>query len=162
MATTREEILERLRALLHLDTFFPDPEIDAPEPTLWRPDMDEAGGLPGILPARMWDASNVADGPVSVTRDAGDEDSCELMLSCAIAYVCASPHQSARRARRDDAAVLLEALIADDRTLGLDPQVYARIASADRDDKVAIRHAVPVAAIIINIEVDYVAASPAG
>lgn len=173
--TMHERILLTLKGLIEEDDFFPKPEVDSPEPQEWRPDSEDAGGFtiappPGgwtedipdpSLPQRMWDAANVADGPVTVTRDAGDEDDCELMLECAIAYVCASADAAARRARRDAAGKRVETLIAADRTLGLGVQVYARISETSRDDKVAIRHALPVAATVITIQVDYVGRSPA-
>lgn len=154
--TTREAILLALAALLKSDPFFPEPDLDAPEPRNWRTPV------PGAKSA-LQDCVTVQDGDVSVTRDGGAEDSWELQLDAAIVYVVQGVDRRERRRRRDQAGEHIAALIAGNRSLGLeDPQIYAEIAEGpDRDDEVPVKAAAPVALIRVPIAIQFIASSPA-
>lgn len=164
--TLRERIVEALFTLVSTDAFFPspatDPEamtLDDPEATGWR-----------MLDGGLQDCADVSDmqGDVDVVAEAlgGDGDAsdivCDLNLKPTLAYACAGADKSARRARRDTAAQHFTDLIAADRTLGVDPQVYAVIEAAERRDDVPQDGAQVAATLIVTLSIDYVASSPAG
>jgi hypothetical protein len=154
--TRREQILEAFRIMLRTDDFFPEPELDAPEPVNWRTD------IPGAQVA-MGDHCSVQDGDVRVTRDGGAENDWELELDAVIAYAVYASDQRIRRRRRDAAQGHIAALIRADRTLGLgDPQIFAEIGESVRDDHIPVQAAQPVALLIVTVTVQFVTSSAAG
>lgn len=156
--SVREDILLALQALLAADSFFPAAEIDAAEPGAWR---ENAIGLADGLA----DAAAVQDcGAPELTRDGGPDDTWELRGEFMIAYaVRAAPlNRKAQRARRDAAAARIAALVAADRTLGLDPSTYAEVGAPTRHDGAPIKASAPVSTLLVPINVDYIATSAAG
>jgi hypothetical protein len=159
VSTLREAILVALQGLLQADSFFPDDvEIDAEEPKAWRSSADG-------LTAGLADAAAVQDcDKPEVTRDGGPDDVWELRGAFVIAYaVSASPQfRGQQRARRDLAERKIAELIALDRTLGLDPSVYAEVGPVERHNNAPIKATAPVATSIVTINVDFIAPSAAG
>ena len=154
--TRREQILRALQSMMEQSGFFPPVSLDAPEPDDWRTP------IPGEASA-LGDHAAVQDGPVKVTRDGGAVNDWELELEATLAYSVAGADRGARRARRDAGAAMIQALIRADRQLGLgDPQVYAEIAEAIRDDNIPVKASAPVALLLVTVAVQYVAPSAAG
>lgn len=158
--SVREDILLALQALLAADSFFPPAEIDAAEPGSWREAATTLGLADGLA-----DAAAVQDcGEPELTRDGGPDDVWEMRGEFMIAYaVRAAPAaRKAQRARRDAAAARIAALIAADRTLGLDPSTYAEVGPPTRHDNAPIKASAPVSTLLVPINVDYIATSAAG
>ena len=156
MSSTREAILVAFQTLLAADPFFPPAAIDEPEPSNFRTPV------PGENPA-MGDYLSVQDGPLKTTRDGGAADDFELELEVTLAYAVVLANTAERRARRDAAMQKIVAIVAANRTLGLgDPQIYAEIADAVRDDNVPVKAAAAVALLLVTVTVQFIAPSAAG
>ena len=152
----REDILQGLRSLIASDSWFPTVWLDEPEPSNWRTN------IPGEV-AAMGDYCAVQDGPLHITRDGGAANDFELQVDTTIAYAVMLADGAPRRLRRDTASDRIAALIAANRGLGLgDPQIYAEISDATRDDNVPVNHAAPAAILLLTVSIQFVAPSAAG
>jgi hypothetical protein len=154
----REAILSALAGLLAADGFFPAVAIDAPEPEAF---VEDTPGLPGGLShfLALQDPEELV-----VTRDAGPEDDCELRGEWIVAYIvqAAPAYARVQRARRRTAERKVADLIAADRTLGLNPEVYAELGPATRHNAQPVNATSPCATTLISIFVDFTAPSAAG
>lgn len=156
--TVRANITAALQALLATDLFFPAAEIDAEEPSAWI-------AIEPSQPSGLTHAAAVHGcPPPSVTRDAGGESEWELRGEFVIAYAvqAAAKNRQAQRARRDAATEKVQALIAANRTLGLDVSVYAELGAPEEHNEPPVKGAANVCSVIIPIFVDYIAPSAAG
>ena len=161
--TNREALLQALVALTATDSSLPPAQLDEPEPTRWEL---RQGGV--AIAGELLHALAVQDAtPESLAFVRGaeiDEAGEELEFTPVIAYaVQAKPGagdttaqlRAARRLARDEGVRLIADLIANDRTLGVEVEVYAEVLPPARDDDVAFVNALPSATALIPIRILY-------
>lgn len=161
--TNREALLQALVSLTAIDPSLPPAQLDEPEPTRWKA---RQGGT--AIAGELLHALAIQDAtPESLAFVRGaeiDEAGEELEFTPVIAYaVQAKPGagdtvdllRAARRLARDEGVRLIADLIANDRTLGVDAEVYAEVLPPARDDDVAFVNALPSATALIPIRILY-------
>lgn len=161
--THREALLQSLVTMLAGAPSLPPAELDEPEPTRWvtRPGVAAiTGELVHALAVQDATPESLAFVRGAVIDEAGEE----LEFTPIIAYaVQAKPGggdttaqlRAARRKARDEGVRLIADLIAADRTLGVEAEVYAEVLPPARDDDVAFVNALPSATALIPIRILY-------
>lgn len=163
MMTTREALLQALVNLAATDPILPPAALDETEPSRWM----QRQGFAGIA-GELNHALAVQDATpetLAYVRGADvDEAGEELEFTPVIAYaVQAKPGagddtaavRAARRAARDEGVRRIADLIAGNRTLGVEAEVYAEVLAPARDDDVAFTNALPSATALIPVRILY-------
>jgi hypothetical protein len=161
--TTREALLNALVVLAASDPSLPPAELDEPEPTRWATRLGGAA-IAGELQHAMAVQDDTPESLAFVRGAEIDEAGEELEFTPVIAYaVQAKPGagdttaalREARRLARDEGVRLIADLIANDRTLGVEAEVYAEVMPPVRDDDVAFANALPAATALIPVRILY-------
>ncbi|ANC52428.1 hypothetical protein A4249_01265 [Brevundimonas sp. GW460-12-10-14-LB2] len=161
--TNREALLQALVALTAGEPSLPPAALDEPEPSHWLARMGAAPIAGELLHALA--VQDATPETLAFVRGAEiDEAGEELEFTPIIAYaVQAKPGvgdtvetlRAARRQARDEGVRLIADLIAQNRTLGVEAEVYAEVMPPARDDDVAFVNALPSATALIPIRILY-------
>jgi hypothetical protein len=156
MTQTLNALVLGLQTLLATDSFFPAAEIDASEP-------DDLVAVVGVTPLMNHHCTVQSGKPPEITRDGGAANTWEMEAELEVVYLAQSQNRVQRRARRETAVAHVVALIAAHHDLGIgDPEIYAEIREAERDDEIAVKGTAPAAIVKITIAVQFIALSAAG
>jgi hypothetical protein len=149
MTLRREQVVSALAAVVQSFAQCPV-EIDAE-------DIDRHTDGDGYLHGCLVDS-----GTFKVTLDGGPDCAWEGERSCAVEYQVLGADQERRRAVRDAFSEQLIAVLAQDPTLGLDPQVFARIAEGGGEHDIPIDDVSAMSVCSVNVAILYVASSALG